>query len=78
MLHVRHAFMNKSVSSTSKQQEALASTTETAMTTPYIENLIGWRQNKCAIRAARTYEEVPATLCKQQSEIAIFTVLMTT
>ena len=78
MLPVRHAFMNKSVSSSSKQQGALASTTETALITPYIENLIGRRRNTRAICAARTYEEVPATLCKQQREIAIFPVLMTT
>ena len=59
-----HALVNKSVSSSVKQLEALASTTGTPTTTPSIENLIGLRKNKRAIRAARTYEEVCAILCK--------------
>ena len=43
------------------------------MTTPQIENLIGRRQTKRAIRAARTYEHP-----LQNNNVAIFTVLMTT
>ena len=44
---------------------ALASTTSTATTKPQINNLIGRvRKNKRAARAARTYEQVRAVLCK--------------
>ena len=44
---------------------ALASTTGTATTTPQIKNLIGRAsKNKRAVRAARTYEQVRAILCK--------------
>ena len=44
---------------------ALASTTATATITPQIKNLIGRvRKNKRAARAARTYEQVRAVLCK--------------
>ena len=60
MLPVRHAFMNKSVSSSAKQQEALASTKET-------EGELDWSEaklNKRAIRAASSYKDVPATFCK--------------
>ena len=64
MLHVRHALVTKSVSSFAKQLGDLASTKGTATTTPQIENLIGWRKNKRAIRAIRTYEEVRAIVCK--------------
>ena len=47
------------------QQGALASTTAAATTTPQIKNLIGRvRKNKRAARAARTYEQVRAVLCK--------------
>ena len=63
--YVWHALVNKSVSSSVKQPGDLASTTGTATTTPQIENLIGWRKNKRAIRAARTYEEVRAIVCKR-------------
>ena len=39
--------------------------TGTAMTTPQIKNLIGRAsENKRAARAARTYEQVRAILCK--------------
>ena len=39
--------------------------TETATTTPQVKNLIGRaRENKRAARAARTYEQVRAILCK--------------
>ena len=65
VLYVWHALVNKSVSSSVKQPGDLASTTGTATTTPQIENLIGWRKNKRAIRAARTYEEVRAIVCKR-------------
>ena len=48
-----------------RQYGALASTTGTATRTPQIKNLIGLlRKNKCAARAARTYEQVRAVLCK--------------
>ena len=47
------------------QKGALASMTGTATTTPQIKNLIGRAsQNKRAARAARTYEQVRAILCK--------------
>ena len=53
--------------------------TGTATTRPQIKNLIGRAsENKRATRAARTYEQVRAILCKQQREITLFTVLMTT
>ena len=43
----------------------LASMTGTATTTPQIKNLIGRAsENKRAARAARTYEQVRAILCK--------------
>ena len=46
-------------------KDFLASTTATATTTPQIKNLIGRvRKNKRAARAARTYEQVRAVLCK--------------
>ena len=64
MLHMRHALANKSVSSSTKQLGDLASTTRTPTTTSLIENLIGLRKNKSAIRAARTFEEVRAIVCK--------------
>ena len=39
--------------------------TLTATGTPQIKNLIGRvRKNKCVTRAARTYEQVRAVLCK--------------
>ena len=43
----------------------LASTTGTATTTPQTKNLIGrvWKNNHAA-RAARSYEQVRAVLCK--------------
>ena len=62
MLPVPHAFMNKSVSSSSKQQGALASTTGTGM---------------LYVRHALMKKSLPPSV-KQQREIAIFTVLMTT
>ena len=64
MLHVRHALVNKSESSYTKQLGDLASTMGTPTTTPLIENLIGRRKIERAIRAARTFEEVRATFCK--------------
>ena len=40
-------------------------TTGKATTTPQINDLIGWmRKNNRAARAARTYEQVRAVLCK--------------
>ena len=43
----------------------LASVTGTATTRPQIKNLIGRAsENKRAARAARTYEQVRAILCK--------------
>ena len=47
-------------------KEVLASTTGTATTTPQTKNLIGlvWKNN-CAARAARSYEQVRAVLCKK-------------
>ena len=48
-----------------KKQGALASMTGTATTTPQVRNLIGRpSENKRAARAARTYEQVRAVLCK--------------
>ena len=54
--------------------------TGTATTTPQIKNLISRasENNKRAARAARTYGQVRAILCKQQREMTSFTVLMTT
>ena len=48
-------------------------TTGKATTTPQINDLIGWmRKNNRAARAARTYEQVRAVLCKQQHEITTY------
>ena len=49
-------------------KEALESMTGTVTTTPQIKNLIGRAsENKRAARAARTYEQVSAILCKNNN-----------
>ena len=49
------------------------------MTTAQIKNLIGRvKKNNRAARAARSYEQARAVLCKTTREITTFTVLMST